>query len=175
MADIPHAWPGYIQIEEQQFSAAVSEYTGQRLGAAQNYLYDQNASNAARISSLEVQNVVKGSVGALGYSGSISSVSITKIAGTHIRVSVECNGAKTILDPNSAVVIFMQRGVTVIASVVSDNGASSTSQSAGNNPTMVYLDVGLAAGTYTYSVLGSTSRGLAATSGTVRIVAEEIR
>lgn len=40
MADLPHTWPGYIQLEESSFKSAVSEYTQQRMGQAMNFLYD---------------------------------------------------------------------------------------------------------------------------------------
>lgn len=41
MADLPHSFPGYIQVEETQFEAAVSEYTMQKFGSAINAIIDK--------------------------------------------------------------------------------------------------------------------------------------
>lgn len=41
MADLPHSWPGYIQTEDTQFKAAVSENLAQKLGQALNFIYDK--------------------------------------------------------------------------------------------------------------------------------------
>lgn len=42
MAELPHTFPGYINVEETQFKAGVSEYLAQKLGRIANFLADKD-------------------------------------------------------------------------------------------------------------------------------------
>jgi hypothetical protein len=41
VADLPHTFPGYMQIEETIFKAGVSEYFAQKIGRIANFLADK--------------------------------------------------------------------------------------------------------------------------------------
>ena len=75
MSDLPSVWPGKIQTEEQQFKAAVSEYTGQRLGQAINYFKDKTDSLQTDVDAIEA--TLAAGIGKVKVSDLIVSASIT--------------------------------------------------------------------------------------------------